>query len=66
MGVMVMKGYSTLFRSPKLEPNDHMQFSVIATIPPFRKVSYLQERLIITSDTVDSDYIYIFKVQKQN
>ena len=35
LGVMVMKGYSTLSRSLKLEPNLWMQFTVIPSTPLF-------------------------------
>ena len=38
--VIMMKGYSTLPISPKLEPRNQMQFSVQSWTPPFRMKSY--------------------------
>ena len=35
LGVMIIKGYSTLSRSPKLESHHQMQFSLILRNTPY-------------------------------
>ena len=52
MGVMAMKGFFTLSRSPELEPHHQMQFSVIPKTSLFGRLAPLQE-IQSVADIVD-------------
>ena len=43
LGVMAMKQYFTLFRSPELEPHYLMQFNVIPRPPPFLGINIFRQ-----------------------